>query len=70
MRAILIVLAAALLAGCGQDDRETRLYGPDAAKIAGYTPPWSGAPFNGNEQAWNEQTEKRARLMNEYTRIR
>ncbi|HEX5477185.1 MAG TPA: hypothetical protein VFX09_04955 [Burkholderiales bacterium] len=58
------------LAACGDEDRDTRLYGPDAAKVAGDTAPWSNAPFHGNQLAWDHQQEKRARLQNEYTRIR
>ena len=69
MKSIWILLAIALLSSCGEEHRETRLFGPDAVKIAGDTPPWSNQPFNGDQQAWTEQAEKRARLMNEYTRI-
>jgi predicted small lipoprotein YifL len=73
MKALCLLLLVAGLAGCGEDkpsERDTRLYGPEAFKVAGDTAPWSNAPFNGDQKAWTEQEEKRARLMNEYSRIR
>ena len=73
MKALCLLLLIAALAGCGEDkqtQRDARLYGPEAFKIAGDTAPWSNAPFNGDAQAWSEQVDNRARLMNEYSRIR
>lgn len=61
---------AILLYGCGKEDRETRLYGQNAAMIAGDTAPWKSDRFQNNEENWNQEMEKRARLQNEYSRIR
>jgi len=61
---------AILLSGCGKENRETRLYGPDAAAIAGDNVPWKNERFQGDAVAWDQEMEQRARLQNEYTRIR
>ncbi len=65
-----LVVAVLALAACGRENRETRVYGPNAYAIAGDTTPWSSPAFKGDELAWNHQEEKRARLQNEYLRIR
>ncbi|HEX6002448.1 MAG TPA: hypothetical protein VFZ14_00480 [Burkholderiales bacterium] len=59
-----------LLAACSGEHREARLYGPQAAQHAGDTAPWQGPAFNGDSVAWDHQMDKRARLQNEYARIR
>jgi hypothetical protein len=59
-----------LLAGCSGEHREARLYGPQAAEHAGDTAPWTNPTFNGDPAAWDHQMDKRARLQNEYARIR
>jgi hypothetical protein len=66
---LVLVLA---LAGCGeqQEARQERLYGPNAYRIAGDTTAWSNAPFNGDEGAWAQEMDQRARNQNEYLRIR
>jgi hypothetical protein len=66
---LVLVLA---LAGCGeqQEARQERLYGPNAYRIAGDTAAWSNAPFNGDEGAWAQEMDQRARNQNEYLRIR
>lgn len=33
------------------------------------TPPYASAPFNGNEQQWNNAIRTRAQAQNEYKRI-
>ena len=66
----LAVSLAFLLVACTGEDRETRLYGPDAHKIAGDTAPWANERFDNDQLAWDHQMDKRARLQNEYTRIR
>lgn len=70
MKVFFISLGILSLAACTGEDRETRLYGPNAHKIAGDTAPWQNERFEGNQLAWDHQMEKRARLQNEYTRIR
>jgi hypothetical protein len=63
-------LSIVLLSSCSGEDREQRIYGPNAYKIAGDTVPWANEPYNGNQMAWDHQMEKRARHQNEYQRIR
>ena len=70
MRFLVLSLAILLLPGCSGEDRETRLYGPNAHRIAGDTAPWANERFDGSEPAWTRQMESRARLQNEYARIR
>jgi hypothetical protein len=72
MKTFLLLLCVLALAGCGENrgQRTARLYGSDAYRIAGDTTPWSNAPWNGNEHAWELQVGNRARMLNEYTRTR
>ena len=69
MKLLVISLGVALLVGCTGKDRQDRLYGERAHEIAGDTAPWANEPYHGDQQAWDQQMEKRARLMNEYARI-
>lgn len=66
----LCIAALLVLAGCSGENREARLYGPDAYRIAGDTAPWTAQRFAGDRLAWDHHMDKRARLQNEYTRIR
>ena len=70
MKTIGLLLCVVVLAGCGEKhgQRTTRLYGHDAARIAGDTTPWSNPPWNGDEHAWRLDIDNRARNLNEYTR--
>jgi hypothetical protein len=70
MKRAFIAVSIVFLSSCSGEDREQRLYGPDAYKIAGDTVPWANAPYDGNRMAWDHQMEKRARNQNEYRRIR
>lgn len=70
MKALLVSFAVLLLAACTGESRETRLYGDRAHEIAGDTAPWANEPFRGDQQGWDHEMEKRARLQNEYSRIR
>jgi hypothetical protein len=73
MKRLYLILGLVLaLAGCGehQETRQARLYGPEAYRIAGDTTAWSNPPFNGDQQAWRQEMDQRARLQNEYQRIR
>jgi hypothetical protein len=70
MRLLLLCAGFLALAACSGEDRETRLYGPNAHRIAGDTAPWHGARFEGDERAWQHRMDHRARLQNEYARIR
>ena len=65
-----LACAVLLLAACSGENREARLYGPNAYQIAGDTAPWKNATFQDDQQAWDHQMEKRARMQNEYQRIR
>ena len=56
--------------GENHGQRTTRLYGPNAARIAGDTTPWSNPPWNGDEHAWRLEIDNRARNLNEYKRTR
>ena len=67
-----VLVAVLVLAGCGerQEARQARLYGAEAHKVAGDTAAWSNSPFNGDRGAWEREMDARARLQNEYQRIR
>lgn len=69
MRLLFLLLSILTLAACTGRDREERLYGDRAHEIAGDTAPWAHDPFRGDQQAWNQEIDKRARLQNEYARI-
>jgi hypothetical protein len=69
MRLLAIALSVLVIAGCTGRNREERLYGERAHEIAGDTAPWANAPFRGDQQAWDQQMDQRARLQNEYARI-
>jgi hypothetical protein len=67
-----VFLCALALAGCGENlgERQTRLYGPNAYRIAGDTVPWSNPPYNGDEHTWQIAIDQRARMQNDYLRLR
>ena len=69
---VCVFLCALALAGCGENmgERQARLYGPNAYKIAGDTVPWGNPPYDGDEHIWQIAIDQRARMQNDYLRLR
>ena len=69
----LLVLASAgvalALAGCGE---RPQVINYKQGKYQGKpdTPPYAGAPFNGNKQQWESAVDTRTHAQNEYVRLR
>ncbi len=73
-RAVASVVAAALgaivvlgLAGCGERPQVVQ-YKQGKYQGKPDTPPYSNAPFNGNQQQWNDAIRTRNQFQNEYKR--
>ncbi|MEO8538027.1 MAG: hypothetical protein ABI533_10890 [Betaproteobacteria bacterium] len=61
--------AAVALAGCGERPQVIN-YKQGSYQGKPDTPAYSGAPFNGNRQQWDNALETRMQHQNEYVRIR
>ena len=68
--AMLAVTAAATLAlaGCGERPQVVN-YKQGSYQGKPDTKPWSNAPFNGNQQEWDNAIRTRNQAQNEYKRI-
>lgn len=58
---------AAGLAGCGEQPQVVQ-YKQGTYQGKPDTPPYSGAPFNGNQQTWENAIRTRQQNQNEYKR--
>ncbi|GMU73655.1 MAG: hypothetical protein HS109_01195 [Burkholderiales bacterium] len=65
----IVVAAAALgLAACGEQPQVVR-YKQGTYQGKPDVPPYASAPFNGNQQQWENETRTRTQAQNEYKRI-
>jgi outer membrane murein-binding lipoprotein Lpp len=62
------VLAALLLAGCGERPQVIE-YKQGVYQGKPDEQPWAAAPFNGNKEQWEREVRARAQFQNEYKRI-
>jgi len=67
--ALLAVLAALTVAGCGERPQVINYH---QGKYQGKpdTPAYSNAPFDGNRQQWENAMRERVQAQNEYVRLR
>ncbi len=61
-------VVAAGLAGCGEKPAAT-VYKQGTYQGKPDTPPYQGAPYNGDRAAWERAQATRAQAQNEYKRI-
>ena len=66
--AIVAAVAAFGLAGCGEQPQVVR-YKQGTYQGKPDVPPCAGAPFNGNQQQWENELRTRTQAQNEYKRI-
>jgi hypothetical protein len=67
--ALAVIAAAAFaLAGCGERPQVVN-YKQGSYQGKPDTKPWSGAPYNGNQQEWDNAIRTRNQAQNEYKRI-
>lgn len=67
--AILAAVGAAfVLAGCGEQPQVVR-YKQGTYQGKPDQPPYAAAPFNGNQQQWENELRTRNQAQNEYKRI-
>ena len=59
--------AAVLLAGCGERSQVVQ-YKQGQYQGKPDTPPYQGAPFNGDRKQWDDAIRNRNQLQNEYKR--
>lgn len=69
-RAVAVVAAAVALAlaGCGERPQVVN-YKQGSYQGKPDTKPWANAPFNGNQQEWDNAIRTRNQAQNEYKRI-
>ena len=67
--AVVAAVAALLVAGCGERPQVVN-YKQGTYQGKPDTPPYKGAPFNGNKQQWDNAMDSRIQAQNEYVRIR
>lgn len=65
---IVAAVAAFGLAGCGEQPQVVR-YKQGTYQGKPDVPPYAGAPFNGNQQQWENELRTRTQAQNEYKRI-
>jgi hypothetical protein len=63
-----IATAAFALAGCGERPQVVN-YKQGSYQGKPDTKPWSNAPYNGNQQEWDNAIRTRNQAQNEYKRI-
>ena len=68
MTVLAISGAAVLLAACGEQPQVVR-YKQGTYQGKPDVPPYASAPFNGNQQQWENETRTRTQAQNEYKRI-
>ncbi len=61
------VLATFALTGCGERPQVVQ-YKQGKYQGKPDTPPYQGAPFNGNRQQWDDAIRSRNQMQNEYKR--
>lgn len=66
--ALAITVPAALLAGCGEEQKPT-IYKQGKYQGKPDTPPWNNEQFKGDEKAWDDAVRQRAQNQNEYLRM-
>ena len=66
---VLILSLVFCLAGCGERPQVVT-YKQGNYQGKPDTPPYEGAPFNGNKSEWERAIKTRAQNQNEYKRIR
>lgn len=66
--AAMLATAALVLAGCGERSQVVQ-YKQGTYQGKPDTPPYQGAPFNGNRQQWDDAIRTRNQTQNEYKRI-
>lgn len=66
--AIVAAVAAFGLAGCGEQPQVVR-YKQGTYQGKPDQPPYAAAPFNGNQQQWENELRTRNQTQNEYKRI-
>ena len=67
--AAIAATAALALAGCGERPQVIN-YKQGTYQGKPDTPAYTGAPFNGNKQQWDNAIDTRMQAQNEYARIR
>ncbi|HSD60050.1 MAG TPA: hypothetical protein VLC55_04285 [Burkholderiales bacterium] len=65
---ILLLAAAGLAAGCGED-RPTTAYKQGTYQGKVDTQPWGSAEFKGDKAAWENAIKQRNQAQNEYLRM-
>ena len=72
MRTVAVVVISGVLAvavtACGERPQVVA-YKQGSYQGKPDTPPYSSAPFNGNQQQWDNALRQRAQAQNEYKRI-
>lgn len=72
MRTVAVVVISGVLAvglaACGERPQVVA-YKQGSYQGKPDTPPYAGAPFNGNQQQWDNALRQRAQAQNEYKRI-
>jgi len=65
---ILLLAAAVLAAGCGED-RPTTAYKQGTYQGKPFTAPWNNEEFKGDKAAWENAIKQRNQAQNEYLRM-
>lgn len=65
--ALLMTVVAIVLSGCGERPQVVQ-YKQGRYQGKPDTPPYQGAPFNGNRQQWDDAIHTRQQTQNEYKR--
>lgn len=68
-RAGLIALFVVVMAGCGERPQVLQ-YKQGKYQGKPDTPSYSNAPFNGNQQQWDNEIRARTQAQNEYVRLK